>query len=130
MIRSAHVDTFARDHLPPSDQLPDFLFELPELQVPDRINCAGELLDRWVKQGQGDRPCLQAGDGTRWSYAELQAQANRIANVLVNEWGVVPGNRVLLRGPNSPWLAACWLAIVKAGAIAVGSMPLLRAREL
>jgi 2-aminobenzoate-CoA ligase len=130
MIRSAHVDTFARDHLPPPDQLPEFLFDLPELQFPDRLNCASELLDRWVQQGQGGRACLQGGDGTRWSYAELQAQANRIANVLVRELGVVPGNRVLLRGPNSPWLAACWFAVVKAGAIAVGSMPLLRAREL
>jgi len=130
MIRSAHVDTFARDHLPPPDQLPEFLFELPELQFRDRLNCAGELLDRWVVQGQGGRPCLQGGDGTRWTYTELQAQANRIANVLVHELGVVPGHRVLLRGPNSPWLAACWLGVVKVGAIAVGSMPLLRAREL
>jgi len=130
MIRSAHVDTFARDNLPPPDQLPEFVFELPELQFPERLNCASELLDRWVKQGQGERACLQGGDGTRWTYAELQAQANRIANVLVRELGVVPGNRVLLRGPNSPMLAACWFAVAKAGAIAVGSMPLLRAREL
>ena len=122
-------DSFARDHLPPPEALPEFLFELPELQFPARLNCATELLDRWVERGQGDRLCVQ-GAGLRWTYAELQAQANRIARVLVDELGLVPGNRVLLRGANSPMLAACWFAVVKAGAIAVGSMPLLRAREL
>ncbi|HET7792308.1 MAG TPA: benzoate-CoA ligase family protein [Rhizobacter sp.] len=122
-------DTFARDHLPPPEWLPEFVFDRPELQFPEQLNCATELLDRWVTQGQGDRPCL-LGAGVRWSYAELQAQANRIARVLVGEMGLVPGNRVLLRGPNSPMLAACWFAVVKAGGIAVGSMPLLRAKEL
>src|SRR4029453_10548240 len=130
MIRSAHVDTFARDRLPPPSQLPEFLFEPPQLKFPDRMNCAGELLDRWVERGQGDRLCLRGAGGLRWTYAQLQEQANRIANVLVHELGVVPGNRVLLRGANSPMLAACWFAVVKAGAIAVGSMPLLRAKEL
>ena len=126
---SAHLDTFAREHLPPPQALPDFLFELPELQFPPRLNCATELLDRWVAQGQGGRLCVQ-GHRQRWSYAELQRQANRIAHVLVQDMGLVPGNRVLLRGANSPMLAACWFAVVKAGGIAVGSMPLLRAREL
>jgi len=126
---SAHVDSFARDRLPAADQLPEFLFELPELQFPDRLNCASELLDRHVREGRGERLCIQ-GPGVRWTYAELQARANSIANVLVHDLGLLPGNRVLLRGANSPLLAACWLAVVKAGAIAVGSMPLLRAREL
>ncbi len=130
MSPSAHIDTFARDHLPPRELWPEFLFELPELQFPPRLNCAADLLDRWVQAGQGDRRCVVAADGTAWSYGQLQAHANRIARVLVDDLGVVPGNRVLLRGANSPMLAACWFGVVKAGAIAVGSMPLLRAREL
>jgi len=128
-MRSAHVDTFAADHLPPRDQWPEFLFDRPELHFPEALNCAAELLDRWVERGQGDRLCVQ-GTGVRWTYAQLQAQANRIARVLVEDLGLVPGNRVLLRGANSPMLAACWFGVVKAGGIAVGSMPLLRAKEL
>ena len=128
-MSTTHVDTFAADHLPPREQWPEFLFDAPELQFPDQLNCATELLDGWVAAGQGDRLCIQ-GQGVRWSYADLQAQANRIARVLVEDMGLVPGNRVLLRGANSPMLAACWFAVVKAGAIAVGSMPLLRAKEL
>jgi 2-aminobenzoate-CoA ligase len=130
MSPSAHIDTFARDHLPPPQLWPEFLFDLPELQFPERLNCAADLLDRWVQAGQGDRRCVVAADGTAWSYAQLQAHANRIARVLVEDLGVVPGNRVLLRGANSPMLAACWFGVWKAGAIGVGSMPLLRAREL
>jgi 2-aminobenzoate-CoA ligase len=126
---SAHVDSFARDRLPPPHELPEFLFDRPELQFPDHLNCATELLDRWVENGQGGRLCVQ-GHGVRWTYADLRAQANRIANVLVEDLGLLPGHRVLLRGANSPMLAACWFAVVKAGGIAVGSMPLLRAREL
>jgi len=128
-MSTAHVDTFAADHLPPRDQWPEFLFDAPDLQFAAQLNCATELLDRWVAAGQGNRLCIQ-GQGVRWSYAELQAQANRIARVLVEDLGLVPGNRVLLRGANSPMLAACWFAVVKAGGIAVGSMPLLRAKEL
>jgi len=126
---SAHLDTFARDRLPPPQDLPEFLFDRPELQFPDHLNCATELLDAWVARGEGDRLCVQ-GHGVRWTYAELQAQANRIARVLVEDLGLLAGNRVLLRGANTPMLAACWFAVVKAGGIAVGSMPLLRAREL
>lgn len=128
--RSAHVDTFARDNLPPADQWPEFIFEGPGLQFPERLNCAAELLDRRVAMGEGGRTCLVAADGRRWTYAELQAEANRIAHVLVQDLGLVPGNRVLLRGPNHPELAACWFGVMKAGGIAVGTMPLLRAREL
>ena len=126
---TAHLDTFAARNLPPREQWPEFLFDGPELCFPEQLNCASELLDRWVERGLGDRPCVQ-GAGVRWSYAELQAQANRIARVLVEDLGLVPGNRVLLRGANSPMLAACWFAVVKACGIAVGSMPLLRAKEL
>jgi len=140
MHRSAHQDTFARDNLPPPDQWPALVFDLPSLRFPERMNCAHELLDRWVEAGQGDRPCVIGSGGSdgsggsrgevRWTYAELQAQANRIAQVLVNEMGVVPGNRVLLRGANTPQMVACWFAVMKAGAIAVATMPLLRAKEL
>jgi 2-aminobenzoate-CoA ligase len=128
-MASAHVDTFVRDHLPPPAAMPELLFTLPTLRFPAQLNCATELLDRHVAEGRGERLCIQA-PGLRWTYAELQAQANRIAQVLVRRMGLVPGNRVLLRAPNSPMLAACWFAVVKAGAIAVGSMPLLRAAEL
>jgi 2-aminobenzoate-CoA ligase len=128
-MTTAHLDTFARDHLPPPDAQPDYLFALPSLQFPPQLNCATELLDRAVAEGRGSRLCIQA-PGLRWSYADLQARANRIAQVLVHDMGLVPGNRVLLRAPNSPMLAACWFAVVKAGGIAVGSMPLLRAAEL
>ena len=129
MPPSAHVDTFAAEHLPPADQQPEFHFDLPGLQFPERLNCATELLDRHVAAGRGERMCLRA-PGVRWTYADLQERVNRIANVLVHEMGVVPGNRVLLRAPNNPMLVACWFAVMKAGAIAVTTMPLLRAKEL
>ena len=125
------IDTFARDRLPAPQDLPEFVFDLPELRsLPARLNCATALLDRRVQAGEGARRCLVAADGTTWTYADLLAQANRIARVLVEDWGLVPGNRVLLRGANSPMLAACFLAVFKAGGIAVGTMPLLRAKEL
>jgi 2-aminobenzoate-CoA ligase len=130
MNTSAHIDTFARDHLPPPDQQPEFIFELPELQFPQMLNCATELLDRHVAAGRGDRVCLRAPDGLQWSYADLQRHANRIAHVLVSDLGLVPGNRVLLRAANKPMLVACWFAVMKAGAIAVATMPMLRAKEL
>jgi 2-aminobenzoate-CoA ligase len=127
--RTAHVDTFARDNLPPRSQWPEFRFDLPELHYPDRLNCAALLLDEMVAAGFGNRVAIHTYDG-RCSYAQLLAQANRIANVLVGEMGLVPGNRVLLRGPNDPMMAACWLAVMKAGGVCVGTMPMLRAKEL
>ncbi|KQW37471.1 AMP-binding protein [Rhizobacter sp. Root404] len=130
MADSAHVDTFARNHLPPADQQPEFIFELPELQFPDTLNCAAELLDRHVAEGRGERLCLRAPGDLAWTYADLQRHANRIANVLVRDMGLVPGNRVLLRAANKPMLVACWFAVMKAGGIAVATMPLLRAKEL
>jgi 2-aminobenzoate-CoA ligase len=126
---SAHVDTFTREHLPPAAQQPEFLFELPELQFPPQLNCATELLDRHVREGRGERVCLRA-PGVVWTYAELQRRADAIAHVLVHDMGLVPGNRVLLRAPNNPMLAACWFAVMKAGGVAVATMPMLRAKEL
>ena len=130
MAGSAHTDTFARDHLPPLDQQPEFIFELPGLQFPEQLNCATELLDRAIVEGRGERVCLRAAGGLRWTYADLQRHANRIANVLVHERGLLPGNRVLLRAANRPMLVACWFAVMKAGGIAVATMPLLRSKEL
>lgn len=126
---TAHVDTFARDRLPPRELCPEFLFELPELRYPDRVNCGTVLLDDAIAEGHAERTALYS-DGGNWTYAELLERTNRIANVLVHDLGIVPGNRVLLRAPNNPMLAACWLAVMKAGAIAVTTMPMLRAKEL
>jgi 2-aminobenzoate-CoA ligase len=129
---SAHVDSFARDRLPPKDLWPEFVFELPELTYPERLNCAAELLDRNIS-AYAARPVLHApaeGRSASWSYRELLERANRIARVLVDDLELQPGNRVLLRSPNSPMLAACLFAVLKAGGIIVPTMPLLRAREL
>ncbi|HUG79799.1 MAG TPA: AMP-binding protein [Burkholderiales bacterium] len=129
MSYTAHVDSFARDNLPPRSQWPEFLLELPELQYPGRMNCATELLDKPVTRGHGHRVALRSPDG-ECTYTQLFTQANRLANVLVREMGLKPGNRVLLRGPNNPMMAACWFAVMKAGGICVATMPLLRAKEL
>jgi 2-aminobenzoate-CoA ligase len=129
MIRSAHIDTFARDHLPTPDLLPDFLFTLPELRYPDRLNCVTAFVDAWRAAGHGDRDCL-ISPTERLSYAGLAERVNRIANVLARDLGVVPGNRVLLRGPNSPMMVAAYFAVIKVGAVVVATMPLLRAKEI
>jgi 2-aminobenzoate-CoA ligase len=129
VIPSAHVDTFARDNLPPAALWPEFKFDLPELHYPERLNCVTELLDRWVEAGHGGRPCLISPAETL-TYAELAARTNRIANALVRDLGLVPGNRVLLRAPNNPMMVAAYLAVIKAGGVAVATMPLLRAKEL
>lgn len=126
---SAHVDTFTRDSLPPLETWPELRFDLPELHYPERLNCADTLLDAWVTQGSGSRRCLVTDDQT-WSYRDLRANANRVASYLVGQHGLVPGNRVLLRGPNNPWLIAAWFAVMKAGAVAVTTMPLLRGGEI
>jgi 2-aminobenzoate-CoA ligase len=127
---SAHADTFAEDRLPRPEHMPELLFTLPELRYPQRINAAAHLLDRHIAAGNGERRCIVAPGQPFWTYAELASKANRIARVLVEDLGVVPGNRVLLRAPNNPMLAACWLGVLKAGAIAVTTMPLYRANEL
>ncbi|MGW0283993.1 AMP-binding protein [Streptomyces sp. NPDC003236] len=123
---SAHVDTFTRDHLPPPDEWPELRFDLAELRYPERLNCAAELLGR----GDTDRPVFHTPDGSSWTYGVLRARVDRIAHVLTRELGVVPGNRVLLRGPTTPWLAACWLAVLKAGAVAVTVLAQQRPHEL
>ncbi len=129
MIRSAHVDTFARDNLPAPEQWPDFLFDLPEVQYPERLNCVSAFVDDWLAAGHGDRECLISPTETVL-YAGLAERVNRIANVLTRDLGVVPGNRVLLRGPNSPMMVAAYFAVIKAGGVVVATMPLLRAKEI
>jgi 2-aminobenzoate-CoA ligase len=129
MARSGHIDTFARDNLPPRELWPDFRFDLPELRYPERMNCATELLDRWVANGEGARRCLIAPAETL-TYAQLAERVNRIANVFVRDLGLVPGNRVLLRAPNNPMMVAAYFAVLKAGGVVVATMPLLRAKEL
>jgi len=127
---TAHEDTFARDHLPPRELWPVLdLAGVPHLAARPRINAAQELLDATAAAGHADRPALVA-PGVRWTYAELVERANRVARVLRDEMGLVPGNRVLLRGYNGPWMFAAWFGVLKAGGIVVATMPLLRAREL
>src|ERR1700690_2526240 len=126
---SAHVDTFARDNLPPFDQWPDLILERPEFKYPEQLNIAVELTDRLVERGYGDRVAL-IGNGRRRTYKELTDWSNRLANALVENYGIEPGNRVLIRSGNNPALVAAWLAATKAGAVVVNTMPLLRAGEL
>ena len=127
---SAHVDQFVRQRLPPAELWPRMDWSgVPELSYPARLNCVSELLDRWIASGHGDRTVFHHAAGT-WSYRRLFEAANRIAHVLVEDLGLVPGNRVLLRAPNQPMLVACWFGVLKAGGVAVSTMPLLRVREL
>jgi 2-aminobenzoate-CoA ligase len=129
MIRSAHVDSFARDNLPPVELQPTFLFDLPDVRYPERFNCVTAFVDDWVARGDGARDCLIAPT-ERFSYAQLAERVNRIANVLTRDLNIVPGNRVLLRGPNSPMMVAAYFAVIKAGGVVVATMPLLRAKEI
>ncbi len=128
-VYSAHIDTFAHDNLPPREQWPDLIFTLPELQYPDRLNCIVELLDTKIQQGYGDRPAIFNADGIL-TYAQMQAQVDKVAHVLTHDMGLVPGNRVLLRSANNAMLAICWCAVAKAGLIVVATMALLREKEL
>ena len=124
-MNSAHVDTFIRDRLPPAELQPEFLFTLPELQYPESLNSAVELIDRHER----DRLAL-INDVGRWTYGEMADLSDRIARLLAEEEGLVPGNRVLLRGPNNAMLFACWLGILKAGGVVVATMPILRGGEV
>ena len=124
---SAHIDTFTRDNLPPRHQWPDFL--LDGFDYPDQLNAAVELTDRLVDRGFGDRTAL-IGNGRRRTYKELSDWTNRLAHALVEDFGVRPGNRILIRSANNPAMVACWLAATKAGAVVVNTMPMLRAGEL
>jgi 2-aminobenzoate-CoA ligase len=128
--QSAHVDPFCRNALPPRSMWPQMEpAGLPELNYPDRINAAAELLDAMVAAGHGERVAFHHASGS-WTYQQLLAASNRIARVLGEDLGIVPGNRVLLRAPNHPMLMACWFGVLKAGAVAVCTNPLLRVREL
>ena len=129
MTHSAQIDRFVHDRLPPAEQLPVFRYELPELQLPDQLNLVEELLDKAAAKGFADKPLLRSPARTL-TYAEAALEVNKIAQVLTEDLGLVPGNRVLLRGGNSIAMALSWLAVVKAGLIAVATMPLLRAKEL
>ena len=124
---TAHTDTFTRDNLPPQDQWPDFL--LDGFAYPDFLNAGVELTDRLVEKGFGDHTAL-IGNGRRRTYKELSDWTNRLAHALVENFGVKPGNRVMIRSANNPAMVACWLAATKAGAVVVNTMPMLRAGEL
>ena len=124
---TGHVDTFARDHLPPADEWPELL--LDGFDYPEYLNAAVELTDRMVERGFGDHTAL-IGNGRRRTYKELTDWTNRLAHALTEDYGVVPGNRVLIRSANNPAMVACWLAATKAGAVVVNTMPMLRAGEL
>ena len=128
---TAHIDTFAADNLPPKDQWPEFDFDSLDIlrSYPDRMNAGTILLDEMCDSGHGDSPVLHYED-TTWTYSQLRDLSDRIARVLVEDQGLVPGNRVLLRAANNPMLVACWCAVLKAGGICVTTMQLLRAREL
>ena len=127
--RSGHKDSFARDNLPPRASWPDLRVEEVGLAYPERLNCVSELLDTHVAGGRGGRTAVIASD-LHWSYADLAEKVNRIANVLTRDLGMVSGNRVLLRAGNTPMMVAAYLAVIKAGGVAVATMPMLRAGEL
>ena len=126
---SAHLDTFVRDHLPPREEWPELRLDLPELQYPERINVASVLVDEAIAQGHAEHVAVMGAE-TRWTYRELAGRVDRIAHVLCVDMGLIPGNRVLLRGVNTPMLFAAWLAVLKAGGIVVATMPMLRGGEI
>ncbi len=123
------VDSFAKDRLPPADQWPELDLSHPAYRYPARLNCVAEFLDRWIEIGRGERTAFVTPEGS-WTYRRLFETVNRMARVLVEDLSLVPGNRVLLRAANTPMMVAAYLAVIKAGGIAVGTMPLLRASEL
>ncbi|WP_321861713.1 AMP-binding protein [Burkholderia cenocepacia] len=125
------MDDFCRANLPPIEDWPTFLLDLPGLQFPPFLNCAAALLDAAVdERGWADRVAIRTESGVTWSYRELRDTSNRIANMLAQDAGLVAGNRVLLHGTNHPLLAAAWFGVVKAGGVVVTTMPKLRAGEL
>lgn len=124
---SGHIDTFTRDRLPPAEEWPEI--RLQGFDYPDYLNAGVELTDRMVEKGFGDHTAL-IGNGRMRTYKELTDWSNRIAHVLVEDYGIKPGNRVMIRSANNPAMVACWLAATKAGAVVVNTMPMLRAGEL
>lgn len=127
---SAHVDTFTRDNLPPEELWPTLEFTIPDVQYPETLNAGAELIDRGVAKFGHNQTAFQTPEGEVWTYGDVQRRANQIAQVLTEDYGVVPGNRVMLRGPNNPWQAAAWLGVLKAGAVVVTTMPMLWANEV
>ncbi len=127
---SAHVDSFTRDNLPPTELWPRLEFTLPELTFRGPLNAAEELIDRSVTRFGSQRPCLLTPSGNSWTYGQLLRKANQVAQVLAEDLGLLPGNRVLLRGPNTPWLVACWLGVLKAGGVVVTTVDALRPWEI
>src|SRR5580698_9960373 len=125
--QTAHTDSFARDNLPPLEQWPQLVRD--RFDYPEELNAAVELTDTMVKRGFGDQVAL-IGNGRRRTYKELSDWTNRIAHALAEDFGVKPGNRILVRSANNPAMVACWLAATKAGAVVVNTMPMLRAGEL
>lgn len=127
---SAYADTFARDHLPPHDRWPTLEFTTDLLRYPGRVNAATDIVEASIERFGPDRPALRTPAGEVWTYGELRLRANQIAQVLVEDFDLVPGNRVLLRSPNNPWAVAAWLGVLKAGGIVATTFAALRAREL
>lgn len=123
------IDTFAKDNLPPRHQWPQFDLSHPAYQYPDELNCVTRFIDHWIDAGEGDRKAFLSPFGD-WTFADLHKKVNQLAHVLVDDLGLVPGNRVLLRSANNLMMVAAYMAVIKAGGIAVGTMPLLRSREL
>ena len=123
------ADTFAQDNLPPEELWPEFDFSHPAYRYPDRVNCVTRFLDRWIEKGQGERVAIVTPAGN-WTYRYLYERVNQLSHVLVDDYGLIPGNRVLLRSANNPMMLAAYLAVIRAGGIAVGTMPLLRSSEL
>lgn len=127
---SAHVDTFTRDSLPPADRWPVLEFTIPDVRYPERLNAASELLDRTIDRFGAERLAILLADGTHWTYGELRRRVDQFAQVLTEDLGLVPGNRVLLRMFNGPWTVVCWLGALKAGMVVVTTMVAWRAREV
>jgi 2-aminobenzoate-CoA ligase len=130
MSYTSHIDTFARDSLPPKHQWPQLIFEIPEVQYPERINCGAELLDVWIERGWADHKAIYDNEHGWTTYGDLYKYVNQIANMYVNDMKLVSGSRILLRGANNLQMACCWLAAMKAGLVAVTTMAMLRAKEL
>lgn len=130
LTASAHKDTFARDHLPAPESWPTFEFTVPQVQYPVQLNAATELITKPASKFGAGRPALHAPGVPSWTYGDLLQRANQVAQVLVEDLGVISGNRVMLRAPNNQWLVACWLGALKAGAVVVTTIPALRGQEV
>jgi len=124
------TDTFAQDNLPTLDLQPKYQFlDVPQFNRPEMLNCVEKLLDTHIAEGRGNTICIRTFE-ENWTYQDLFEKANQIAHVLVDDLGLQPGNRVLIRSANNPMMVACWFAVLKAGGIVVATMPLLRSKEL